>query len=342
MMKRNNLLLCCLLLLSSCAPKITTSLVNRYKPLPAYARIAIFEKNDTLLVNSEKMGTVDVVDYGFKSGYDYNSIINAARTETGKAGGNAIQIKKLQTPNLFNPGYELNADIVKVDSNAYFPLRPKSNPNAITKSFSHWRISLNGGYSYNLGVSKSNSNPRIQNYYSQLKSGYNAGGEIQYLPFNGVLGFGINYDYIISQNSMDGVLLNNGQSSVMGIMSDKKNIQYIGPSVTLITRQIKNDLTKDALILSLGGGYMNFHDTQQVVTYNYQIDGATAGLRLAVGFDHFITKSMAIGLRVSLISGLLREYDKFDGTSVEHVRLNSNSYVNLSQFNISLGLSFNK
>ena len=343
LMKKNHLLFCSLLLLSSCAPKITTSIINRYKPLPAFTPITIYQKNDTLPENLEKLGSVDVVDYGFTNGVNYYSVINEAKTAAAKVGGNAIQVDKMRTPNLFNTGYQLEAEILKIDSvNKFSPSKRNSNPDAITKPNSFWHLALNGGYSYSLGKSRSNSNPRIQNYYSQLKSGYNIGVEIHYLPFNGQFGYGLNYELMNLQNSMDGVILNSDQNSVIGIKSDNKSIQYIGPSVILITRQVKNGRAKDALNLSLGGGYINFHNTQQVVTFNYQIDGATVGLRFAVGFDHYLSKSMALGLRVSLIAGLLSDYDKFDGTSVEHVHLTPNNYVNLSQLNISLGFSFNK
>lgn len=340
-MKKNYLFLCSLLLLSSCAPKITTSFNKHYKSLKDKTSIVVYEKNDTLPSPSETLGTVKIVDYGLTSGFNYNSLIESAKTEAAKVGGNVIQINKLLTPTLLNPVYLLKADILKAEENdIHLPAKPKSTLDVNTVSYSRWRLALNGGYSYDLGSNTKYSDPGVAKYYNKLKVGRNYGGELSYFAFNGELGFGLNYENINSQNSMDGliILTNVGTVKEIGVLSDNKTIQYVGPSITAITRQIKNNKVKDALTLNVGMGYLSFHDTQQVINDNFELSSSTVGMRCAIGYDYYISKSLALGVQLSYISGLLRGYDKFDGTETTSVRLNSN----LRQLNLSLGLRFNK
>jgi len=50
---------------------------------------------------------------------------------------------------------------------------------------------------------------------------------------------------------------------------------------------------------------------------------------------------MALGIQLSLITGLLSNYDRFDGTSTTHVQLDNNSYQSLTHVSLTVGLRFN-
>lgn len=105
-----------LVILCSCTPRITTSLIKSKKPLPKNTIVAVYNKNDTLLDASEKLGTTRVNDNASTAEFDYNSVVELAKVEAGKAGGNAIRIIKHQLPNLLNTGHEVYADIIKMDT----------------------------------------------------------------------------------------------------------------------------------------------------------------------------------------------------------------------------------
>ena len=212
-MKKNLLLSLSIALLSSCSPRITTSLFKKEKPLSKNSIVIVYDKNDTLPVTTVKLGTTKVNDNVSTAEFDYNSVIDIAKLEARKAGGNAIRIIKHQMPNLLNTGHEVYADILKIDTSiVYQRFNEKYKESNIIIPYSHWRLAIDGGYSYSLGKDVPNSDTRIQTYNNQMRNGLNVGAEINYFVVNGQMGIGINYKSVTSQNSLAGVTYsNNGQ-----------------------------------------------------------------------------------------------------------------------------------
>lgn len=342
-MKTNLLFFYILFLLSSCTPKITTSLIKKEKPLSETAIIVVYDKNDMLPVATEKIGVTRVSDNMSTAEFDYNSMVELAKLEASKAGGNAIKINKHHVPNLLIPSHYVYADILKVDTiNVNQRLIQKSKESYIKIPYSHWRFALNGGYAYNLGKDAPASDSRIQTYNNRMRSFLNFGAELNYFFVSGQAGIGINYEAVSSQNSLSGVThLNDGQIFSNNYLNDNLNIQYLGPMYTTISRRIKNNGVKDALIISVGMGNLSYSDSKMVDLNNYKITGSTLGTYYSIGYDRFISKNMALGMQLSYISGLLSEYDRFDGTSTTHVQLDKNSYQSLSHISLTVGLRFN-
>ncbi len=338
------LLAYCLVLICSCSPRITTSLIKKEKSLAQKGMVTLYDKNDTLPTTTVKLGTIRVNDNASTAAFDYNSVLEIAKLEAGKAGGNAIRIIKHQLPGLLNSGHEVYADILKVDT---FVVQQRQGQNQKIKEtniipYSHWRFALNGGYAYNLGKSVPTSDTRLETYDNQIRSGINLGGEINYFIVNGQIGIGINYENVTSQNSLNGVTyLNNGEIFTNNTLSDNLNIQYVGPMYTGISRRIKNNQVKDALIINVGMGNLTYTDNKRVDLKNYKITGSTLGTYYSIGYDRFISKNMALGIQLSLITGILSNYDQFDGSSTTHVQLDINSHQSLSHLSLTIGLRFN-
>ena len=175
-----------------------------------------------------------------------------------------------------------------------------------------------------------------------MNSGLNFGAELNYFVVNGQAGIGINYENVTSQNSLSGVTyLSAGQIFSNNILSDNLNIQYIGPMYTGISRHIKKNGVKDALIINVGMGNLSYSDSKIVDLKNYKITGSALGTYYSIGYDRFISKNMALGIQLSLITGLLTNYDLFDGTSTTHIQLNNTSNQSLSHISLTVGLRFN-
>ena len=342
-MKNNLLIFNILFLLCSCTPKITTSLIKKEIPLPKNTIVTVFEKNDTLPAVTKKLGTTRVNDNVSTAQFDYNYVVEIAKLEASKAGGNAIRIIKHQLPNLLNDSHEVYADILKIDTSiVYQRFNQKSEESYIKIPYSHWRFALNGGYSYNLGKKFPTFDSRIQTYNNQMRSGLNFGAEINYFVVNGQMGIGINFENVTSQNSLSGITYSSsGQIFSNNKLSDNLNIQYIGPMYTCISRQIKKNGIKDALIINVGMGNLSYTDTKIVDLWNYKITGSALGTYYSIGYDRFISKNIALGIQLSLIRGLLSNYDRFDGTSTTHIQLDNNSYQSLTHLSLSVGLRFN-
>jgi hypothetical protein len=110
---------------------------------------------------------------------------------------------------------------------------------------------------------------------------------------------------------------------------------------TCINRLIKNDKIKDALIINVGMGNLSYTDTKNVDLSSYKITGSALGTYYSIGYDRFISKNMALGIQLSLITGLLMNYDLFDGTSTTHIQLDNTSYQSLNHISLTVGLRFN-
>jgi len=342
-MKKSLMFLSVLFLLSSCTPRITTSIIKMEKPLSKSSPVAVFDKNDTLPVITKKLGVTRVNDNLSTAQFDYNSVIEIAKLEARKSGGNAIKIIKHQIPQLLNNGHEVHAEILKIDSNYVVKrLNQKSGESYMKIPYSHLRFALNGGYAYNLGKDPLTYDTRIQTYNNRIKSGLNFGAEINYFFVSGQMGIGINYENVTSQNSLSGVTyLSSGQIFTNNKLSDNLNLQYIGPMYTGISRHIKNNRVFDALIVNVGMGNLSYTDTKNVDLRNYKITGSALGTYYSIGYDRFISKNMALGIQLSLITGLLSNYDQFDGTSTTHVQLDNDSYQSLTHVSLTVGLRFN-
>jgi len=340
---RNILFLCLTIFLSSCSPRITTSLIKKEKPISRNAIVTVYDKNDTLPTVIEKLGTTKVNDNGSTAEFDYNYVIDIAKLEASKNGGNAIRIIKHQIPNIFNTGHEVYADILKIDTSiVHQRFNQKPEESYMKIPYPHLRLAINGGYAYNLGKDAPAFDTRIQTYNNRMRSYLNFGAEINYFVVNGQMGIGINYENVTSQNSLSGVTyLSAGQIFSNNTLSDNLNIQYIGPMYTAISRQITKNGIKDALIINVGMGNLSYTDTKIVDLNNYKITGSTLGTYYSIGYDRFISKNMALGIQLSYIRGLLGNYNLFDGTSTTHVQLDNNSYQSLSHVSLTVGLRFN-
>lgn len=341
-MKKNLLLSLSIVLLSSCSTRITTSLFKKEKALPRNTMVAVYEKKDTLPSASEKLGAVKVVNSGLSS-KSYYIVFDAAKSEARKAGGNAIQIMKLQVPDNWNSAYRLTASILKMDTSLIqVPVKPLAVPDVVEMHNSRWRFAIDGGYSYGLGKDVPTYDSRIQTYNNQMRSGLNFGAEINYFIFNGQMGIGINYENITSQNSLSGVTYSGGgQIFSTNNLSDNLNIQYVGPMYTSIARQIKHNQVKNAFIINIGMGSLTYTDSKRIDLMNYKITGSALGTFYSIGYDHYISKNMALGIKLSYITGLLSNYNQFDGHSTTHIQLDNNNQQSLNHVSLTVGLRFN-
>jgi len=341
-MKKNLLLYLSIALLSSCSTRITTSLIKKEKPLSGNTIVAVYEKNDPLPAAFEKLGTVKAIDFGLDP-KNYSIVFNAAKSEALRAGGNAIQILKLQMPNNWNSAYRLTASILKIDTSLiHLPVKSSTIPEVGKMTDSHLRFAIDGGYSYGLGNDAPTFDGSTQTYNNPMNSGLNVGAEINYFVFNGQIGIGLNYENVTSQNSSNVVTYSSaGKISSTNNLSDNINIQYIGPMYSSIARQIKHNQVKNAIIFNVGLGNLTYTDNKRVDLMNYKITGSALGAYYSIGYDHFISKNMALGIKLSYIEGLLMSYNQFYGNTTMHVQLDNNSYQSLNHVSLTVGLRFN-
>lgn len=107
----------CLLILSSCAPKISTSISKNYSALDYREEVRVFGLQDPVPNNSEELGVLKIGDTGFSTNCGWDVVINKAKIEARKVGGNAVKITDHIPPSAFGSScHRITAKILKVES----------------------------------------------------------------------------------------------------------------------------------------------------------------------------------------------------------------------------------
>jgi hypothetical protein len=115
-----SLILSILIAFSSCSPRISTSLSKSYPPLDYKQEVFVFGVNDDAPSHSEVLGQVKVGDSGFSTKCNYEVVMDQAKLEARKVGGNAIKIIKHKKPNLWSTCHRITAQILKLEYAAEF------------------------------------------------------------------------------------------------------------------------------------------------------------------------------------------------------------------------------
>jgi hypothetical protein len=104
--------------LAACAPKISTQfLTNNYTPLDYREEVRVYDLQDPVPQNAEEIGTVKIGDTGFTTNCGWEAVLEKARLEARKGGGNALKIVAHQTPNLMTSScHRITATILKVSN----------------------------------------------------------------------------------------------------------------------------------------------------------------------------------------------------------------------------------
>lgn len=111
------LIISALILFSSCNPKISTSISRSYPPLDYKQDILVIGLDQSEPDNSEVLGQVKIGDTGFSTKCSYDIVIDKAKLEARKAGGNAIKIIEHTPPFVMGSScHRITAKILKVEN----------------------------------------------------------------------------------------------------------------------------------------------------------------------------------------------------------------------------------
>lgn len=115
-MRKWSVLLYVGIVLVGCSPKITSSLTSARIPLAKDAEVLVLELAAPMPESAEVLGQIKIGDTGFttKNG-NYAAVLNIAKDEARKAGGNVVKITEHQSPDMFSSIHRIKADILRVD-----------------------------------------------------------------------------------------------------------------------------------------------------------------------------------------------------------------------------------
>lgn len=120
----------------SCSTSIKTqNFGSALSPLPDDAEIVVMAETDAAPANAIKLGKVRIGDSGFTTKCDYNTVIEQAKQEARKTGGNALKITKLKEPTVLGSTcYRIEADILKIRDTQTYLEKIKREQDSITRS----------------------------------------------------------------------------------------------------------------------------------------------------------------------------------------------------------------
>ncbi len=206
-----------------------------------------------------------------------------------------------------------------------------------SEDYPHFRIAVNGGYSYILARLSSDIPKDFESYYKGLKSGYHYSGDIAYY-FTEQLGIGFKYLMFRSSGEIVNVYATLPDGTVQyGKLSDDVSTSFVGP---LFSTRFLDKNKRNSFIMAVGLGYMGYTDDAVAIS-SLLFKGSTIGLCWDIGYDIGITDNFAIGFQISCLDATLMQYDLTKGGITETIKLDQKNYEGLSRLDLSIGLRIN-
>ena len=84
--------------LCSCSPKVHKHIIKEMHPVGNDTEVAVYGIGDVVPENAEVIGNVSVLDGGFTSHCDWETVLETAKQEVRAAGGNGIEIVQHSYP----------------------------------------------------------------------------------------------------------------------------------------------------------------------------------------------------------------------------------------------------
>jgi S1-C subfamily serine protease len=97
------------ILLSSCALTVRTTTTTNYKPNTSNAPIIVYGLNDRTPNQTQRIGTIKIGDSGFSVNCGWDQVLQKAKSECKKIGGNAIKLEYVKEPDFSSTCYRINA-----------------------------------------------------------------------------------------------------------------------------------------------------------------------------------------------------------------------------------------
>lgn len=342
------------IIISSCSPKINTYVLEKNLPLKVNEKIVVYEKDQNKPEKSKVIATTKLGDSGFTTKCDYNTMLEIAKNEARKVGGNAIKITEHILPSVFGSScHRIKADILKVES---FELLteikkdslPKSNvikvyndektTNISTgKKYSKFILNASVGAAFRVGATPDGLTNEQKEYIKKLKSGTSYDFSTYYVKNE--TGFGIKYNVYNSDGLIanQSISLNDG-TVIKGDFTDNIKISYIGPS--MIYSQNEDSKVGEAN-MEFSLGYISYQNNSTIIGQPIKVTGSNLGAVGGFGYHFRIVPNFLIGGQINFIGGVLKrlKYTYADGTT-ETVKLNEEELENLWRIDLAIGAKF--
>lgn len=359
-----------ILFLASCSPAVYTRISQTYPALLSNEEVRLIGLDEKLPDSAIVIGTVKVGDSGFTTDCSWNTVVEKARMEARKIGGNGIKITSHQLPTALGSScHRITADILRLKPGT--ETAPPSEPPAaaapqapsvtrvvpadttpviaapplsaqdkqrLLNPRQNFRLSIQGGFSYLTAATSSSVPAFMKSYVDELKSGMHWGASLSFF-FNENIGVGARYSSFNTSNVFNGqIVITNtttGQSRVGG-MSDDVTVNFIGPEFCTRFYTANN---KFCFLFGLAVGYLDYKNHAMLID-EFTFTGNTIGYGVHAGVDYVFDKNIGVGISVSTCNGSLSSMVQDDGKTQQKVVFRTGEYENVSRIDISGGLRF--
>lgn len=101
--------------ISACSPKVVTNLQKSYQPLSYDQDVIVLTENEPAPDGAEFIGSIKVGDNGLSTNCGFEQVLELAKIEASKAGGNVLKITEHKLPSVMGSScHQIRADILRV------------------------------------------------------------------------------------------------------------------------------------------------------------------------------------------------------------------------------------
>lgn len=332
--------------MNSCSLGVNSAITKSYPTLNPSDSVKVISLKDSSPRNAEILGTVRIYDAGSVN-CGYKIVIEAAKTEARKAGGNALKITEHRPPSIWSSCHQITAIILKLNPDSLTgdsiqqAISPESGKTTQSyyvddkKLYRSFYLSAEGGWSWRISRIDENLNSFQREYLSDLMSGYHYGvSAIYYL--NRGLGIGFLYDKHISKNSVQASAIDSTGKTLYGELRDDISISLIAATVDFRTFSKSG---KNSFHFKLGLGYCGYKDVGGFIKYG-KIESSSFAMTYDFSYNIFLADHWYFAPSLAYRIGTLTSYDITVDNITRHVRLSSNNYEGLTRVDLSFGLRY--
>lgn len=343
----------CCFLIFSCAPSISTQISTAKPALSENTNVKFFDEKDSVPQNAIVIGIVRLGDSGFTTNCDLETMINIAKSEARKSGGNAIKITEHILPNFFGSScHRIQANILDINENNSTDFvnnivadsinKSKISANnsiisKLNKQQTRFILSSSFGFGYRLAKPSSGLNKFEKDYINGLKSGYNYDLSLYYrFKSTSNYGFGVKYNVFNVSNNANYVIVTDKITGFeqFGSISDDIKLSFVGLSYIY---DFRNPNSKHEFFTEFALGLIDYNNNSRVINDNYLITSSTFGTFIGLGYNYRVAKNFSIGPQVNYINGNLSGFDSVGPDGIKKtIKLPKDTFESLGRIDITL------
>ncbi len=127
--------------LAACSARVTTKLIEALPPLDYEEEVVVLGLQDQVPASATVIGTVKVGDTGFSVNCGWDVVIEKAKEEARKSGGNVLKITKHTPPSVMGSTCDrITAQIINVENIQELNKLKSTNHPAIDKSWDYAKL----------------------------------------------------------------------------------------------------------------------------------------------------------------------------------------------------------